>query len=31
MLLGALMLGGLATSFAVTYVNEFPAGVLAGM
>jgi hypothetical protein len=31
LLLGALIIGGIATSFAVNYVNEFPAGINAGV
>jgi hypothetical protein len=31
LLLGSLILGGIVTSFTITYVNNFPAGVNAGV
>jgi hypothetical protein len=31
LLLGTLILGGIATSFAITYVYNFPVGVSAGV
>jgi hypothetical protein len=30
LLLGALIIAGIATSFTVNYVSKFPAGIIAG-